>query len=49
MKILISGLLSEYSANWSFVKAFQKLGFETILIDDEGEYWKIFLLKNQIF
>jgi len=46
MKILISGLLSEYSSNWSFVKSFQNLGFETILIDDEGEYWKNFPFKK---
>lgn len=42
MKILISGSLSEYSANWSFVKAFRRLGYETILIDDEREYWNNF-------
>ncbi len=46
MKILISGLLSKYSANWSFVKAFQKLRFDTILIDDEEEYWKNFPFKK---
>ncbi len=46
MKILLSGLLSDFSANWGLVKGFEKFGFEVVLLDDENTYWNNFPLKK---